>query len=98
MARGLLAGDKLHAYNTEKVARGAKSRRASRKEVLRVTKFEDVGRKIDREVERLREVIESEVSPATRLKAAKSLRSVADTLAKLAADLESKVASKAKAE
>lgn len=63
-----------------------------------MTKFEDVGRKLDREVERLREVIESEVSPATRLKAAKSLRSVAETLAKLAADLESKVAPKAKAE
>jgi len=63
-----------------------------------MTKFEDVGRKIDREMERLREVIENEVSPSTRLKAAKSLRGVADTLAKLAADLESKVAPKAKAE
>jgi hypothetical protein len=63
-----------------------------------MTKFEDVGRKIDRQVERLREVIANAVSPATRLKTAKSLRSVADTLAKLAADLESKVAPKAKAE
>ena len=90
--------NKLHVYNTEKVALGAKSRKATREEVLRMAKFEDVGRKIDREMERLREVIESEVSPATRLKAAKSLRSVADTLAKLAADLESTVAPKAKAE
>jgi hypothetical protein len=90
--------NKLHVYNTEKVALGAKSHRASQEEVLRMTKFEDVGRKIDREMKRLREVIENEVSPATRVKAAQSLRSVADKLAKLAADLESKVAPKAKAE
>jgi hypothetical protein len=60
-----------------------------------MTKFEDIGRKLDREVERLRVVAESKVSPATRLKAAKSLRSVADALARVAADLESKVAPKA---
>jgi hypothetical protein len=60
-----------------------------------MTTFEDIGRKLDSEVQRLREVIESEVSPATRLKAAKSLRSVAERLARVAADLESKVAPKA---
>lgn len=63
-----------------------------------MTTFEDVGRKLDREVERLREIAESKITPAARAKAAKSLRSVADALARVAADLESKVAPKAKAE
>ncbi len=35
-----------------------------------MTTFEDIGRKIDSEVEKLRTVVENEVSPATRLKAA----------------------------
>ena len=60
-----------------------------------MTTFEDIGRKLDSEVEKLRAVIEKEVSPATRLKAAKSLRSVAERLARVAADLESKVPPKA---
>ena len=60
-----------------------------------MTTFEDIGRKLDSEVEKLRSVIEKEVSPATRLKAAKSLRSAAERLARLAADLESKVTPKA---
>ena len=59
-----------------------------------MTTFEDVGRKIDRELERLRQVAESKISPTTRLKAAKSLRSVSEKLAKVAADLESKLESK----
>jgi hypothetical protein len=56
-----------------------------------MTKFEDVGRKLDRELERLRRVAESKISPATRRKAAKSLRSVSETLARVAAGLESKI-------
>jgi hypothetical protein len=63
-----------------------------------MTKFEDVGRKLDREVERLRELAESKITPAARVKAAKSLRSVAEALGRLAEDLESKVTPKAKAE
>ena len=59
-----------------------------------MAKFEDFGRKLDREIEKLREVAESKVSPQTRAKAAKSLRGVADALARFAADLESKGASK----
>ena len=51
-----------------------------------MTKFEDVGRKLDRELERLRQVAESKISPATRLKAAKSLRSVSEKLARVAAE------------
>jgi vacuolar-type H+-ATPase subunit H len=52
--------------------------------------FEEFGRKLDREIERLREVAERKISPATRLKTAKSLRRMSEKLAKMAADLESK--------
>jgi len=58
--------------------------------------FEDIGRKLDREMERLREVAERKISPATRRKAANSLRKISETLARVAADLESDVASKQK--
>lgn len=60
-----------------------------------VATFEDFGRKLDREIERLREVAEKKISPATRLKTAKSLRRMSDKLAQIAADLESKVEPKA---
>ena len=53
--------------------------------------FEDFGRKLDREIERLREVAEKKIGPAARLKTAKSLRRMSDKLARIAADLESKV-------
>lgn len=53
--------------------------------------FEDFGRKVDQEIERLREVASKKITPAARLKTAKSLRRVADKLAEMAADLESKV-------
>jgi hypothetical protein len=59
-----------------------------------VPTFEDIGRKLDRELERLREVAEREVSPATRRKAANSIRRVSETLARVAADLDSGVAPK----
>jgi hypothetical protein len=59
-----------------------------------MNKFEEMGRELDRALERLREVAEQKVSPATRIKAAKALRSVSGSLAKLAEDLESKTASK----
>lgn len=52
-------------------------------------KFEDLGRKLDHELEKLREVAEKKISPATRNKAAKSLRAVSDTLTRIAHDLES---------
>jgi hypothetical protein len=51
--------------------------------------FEDFGRKLDRELEKLREIAEKKISPATRSKAAKSLRTVSETLARIARDIES---------
>jgi hypothetical protein len=56
-----------------------------------MNKFEDIGRKLDKEVERLRELAEKKIKPETRLKAARSLRSVADALSRFAKDLESKI-------
>ena len=59
-----------------------------------MNKFEEMGRELDQALERLREVAEQKVSPATRVKAAKALRTVSGRLARLAEDLESKTAPK----
>lgn len=56
-----------------------------------VATFEEFGRKLDREIERLREIAEKKISPAARLKTARSLRRMSDKLAQMAADLEAKV-------
>jgi hypothetical protein len=55
-----------------------------------MTRFEEVGRKIDQEMERLRKIAEEKISPATRVKAAKALRSVSAKLSRLAEEVESK--------
>jgi hypothetical protein len=56
--------------------------------------FEAMGRHLDRELERLREVAKQKISPATRQKAARALRSVSSRLASLAEDLEAQTAGK----
>jgi hypothetical protein len=53
--------------------------------------FEDFGRKLDREIERLRELAAKKISPAARLKTAQSLRRMSEKLARIAADIEPKV-------
>ena len=60
-----------------------------------VPTFEDFGRKLDREIERLRELAEKKISPTTRLKAARSLRRMSEKLSRIAADIEAKVEPKA---
>ena len=60
-----------------------------------VPTFEDFGRKLDREIERLREMAEKKISPAARLKTAHSLRRMSEKLAQMAADIEAKVEPKA---
>jgi hypothetical protein len=55
-----------------------------------MTNFEEVGRKIDQEMERLRKIAEEKISPATRVKAASALRSVSEKLSRLAEEVESK--------
>ena len=56
--------------------------------------FEEMGRTLDRELQRLREVAETKVKPATYDKAAKVLRSVSESLSRLAEQIESKGAPK----
>jgi hypothetical protein len=56
--------------------------------------FEEMGRAIDREMERLRKVAESRVKPATCEKAAGVLRSISASLSRLAAQIESKAVPK----
>jgi hypothetical protein len=57
--------------------------------------FEDFGRKVDDEIARLREIAEHKIVPATRRQTAKSLRRISEKLAQVAAELESKVETKA---
>lgn len=57
--------------------------------------FEDFGRKLDHEIERLRELTEKKITPAARLKTARSLRRMSEKLAQMAADIEAKVEPKA---
>ena len=60
-----------------------------------VPTFEDFGRKLDREIERLRELTTKKITPAARLKTAQSLRRMSEKLAQMAADIEAKVEPKA---
>lgn len=50
--------------------------------------FEDTGRVIDRELEKLRTFLENEVRPVTKQRAVEALRSAARRLADLAEKLE----------
>jgi hypothetical protein len=51
-------------------------------------KFEDAGRALDRELDKLRKYLSSEVRPQTRKETAEFLRKSADRLTKLAERLE----------
>jgi hypothetical protein len=56
--------------------------------------FEEIGRKLDRELGRLRAVAESKIKPSTRNKASKVLRSVSASLTRLAEQIEAKATPK----
>jgi hypothetical protein len=51
-------------------------------------KFEDAGRALDRELDKLRKYLDKEIPPQTRQETAEFLRKTADRLAKLAERLE----------
>ena len=51
-------------------------------------KFEDAGRALDRELEKVRELLDREIQPQTRQQMVKVLRGAAERLAKLAERLE----------
>lgn len=84
-----MRADETPVYNTKNLLGTRKRMRFRREEGMPT--FEDFGRKLDREVERLREMAEKKISPAARLKTAQSLRRMSEKLAKLAADIEAKV-------
>lgn len=58
--------------------------------------FEDVGRKIDEEMEKLRAYWSEKVGPNTERQAAAALRKVSERLAKAAEELEARLAAKEK--
>jgi hypothetical protein len=53
-------------------------------------KFEEFGRKLDRELEKLKAMVEKEIKPATVRKAAAVLRQESERLAKLAEEIDAK--------
>ena len=53
-----------------------------------MSSFQDAGRVIDREMERLKEFFESEVKPTTQRRAIDALRAAAVKLSKLADQLD----------
>ena len=53
-----------------------------------MNKFEGFGRQVDRELEKLQSVVEKEIKPATKRKAAAVLRQASERLAKLAEEIE----------
>jgi hypothetical protein len=57
-------------------------------------RFEEMGRRLDREVQHLREVAKEKIKPETRKKAARALRSVSNRLSRLAEDIEAQVVTK----
>lgn len=50
--------------------------------------FEEAGKKLDREIARLKQYLDKEVKPATRRDMARILRSASQRLSKLAKDLD----------
>ncbi len=56
--------------------------------------FEEIGRRVGRELERVRRVVESEIKPTTKQKVAATLRRASERLAKLARELEGRSAEK----
>ena len=69
--------------------RGRRETRIARTvEGVAVGKFEEFGRQLDRELEKLQSVLEKEIKPATQRKAASVLRQVSERLAKLAEQID----------
>jgi hypothetical protein len=58
--------------------------------------FEDVGRKIDAEMERLRKLWKEDVGPETERRAAGALRKVSEKLAAAAEEIEARMARREK--
>jgi hypothetical protein len=57
-------------------------------------KFEELGRRLDEELTRLRKYVEEEVAPQTEKRTAQFLREVSEKLAEASRKLESRVANR----
>jgi hypothetical protein len=57
-------------------------------------KFEELGRRLDEELTRLRRYLEEEVAPETERRSAQFLREVSEKLAEAAKKLETRVAAR----
>jgi hypothetical protein len=57
-------------------------------------KFEELGRRLDEELTRLRKYVEEEVAPETEKRTAQFLRDVSEKLAEASQKLESRVAAR----
>lgn len=57
-------------------------------------KFEELGRRLDEELTRLRKYLEDEVAPETERRSAQFLREVSEKLAEASKKLEARVASR----
>jgi hypothetical protein len=57
-------------------------------------KFEDIGRRLDEELTRLRNYVENEVAPETERRTAQFLREVSEKLTQAASKLESRNAAR----
>ena len=57
-------------------------------------KFEELGRRLDEELTRLRKYVEEEVAPETERRTAQFLREVSEKLAEASRKLESRVAAR----
>jgi hypothetical protein len=64
---------------------------------MAMDKFEEVGRRIDEELSRLRKFVEDEVAPETEKRAAEFMREVSEKLTAAARKLESRVSSRSTA-
>jgi hypothetical protein len=61
---------------------------------MTVANFEEFGKRIDREFERLRVFVDKELKPTTKKKASEALRKASKRLADLADEIETRVAEK----
>ena len=58
--------------------------------------FEDAGRRLDKELEKLRQFLKTELKPTTERKTAEALRRASERLAELAERIEARLAGKSK--
>jgi hypothetical protein len=88
----LLDGAGWHAYNNEKFAanENCAARHGSEKPVegAIMESWEEIGKKLDAEFDRVRKLIETEIKPQTKNKTAKALREAAERLNKAADKLD----------